>query len=90
MTNHPSPRKARDSNCVNVDDEHELRYWTKKFGCTNEQLKEAVKKVGTNPEAVRAELGLKVPPPLVDKRQAEAYFRLPTPVWGRPNHPPTP
>lgn len=32
---------------INVHEDYELRDWSKKFGCTPEQLKAAVKAVGT-------------------------------------------
>ena len=46
---------------VDVESAHELHYWTEKFGCTKEQLKEAVKQVGQKAQAVRAQLGRKTP-----------------------------
>ena len=61
MKNHPSPRTPRDPDHVNLDDDHEVRYWSQTFGCTKEQLEEAVKKVGPRFQAVRAQLGRKVP-----------------------------
>lgn len=35
--------------------------WAAKFGCTQAELKRAVKKVGSTAGAVRAELGKRVP-----------------------------
>lgn len=39
-------RGPSDAMRVNVNEPHEVRYWTKKWGCTEETLREAVKKVG--------------------------------------------
>ena len=36
--------------------DYEVAYWTKKFGCTKEQLQAAVKKVGVSAKAVEEEL----------------------------------
>jgi hypothetical protein len=60
MKNVRPPQNARDPNHVNVDDAEDVRYWADKFGCATEELKAAIKKVGPNPQAVRAELGCKV------------------------------
>ena len=50
-------RKApQDAARVNVNERHEVRYWTKRFGCTEEQLRSAVSKVGVSAKAVEAEL----------------------------------
>jgi len=48
-------------NSVNIHEVHAVRLWTEKFGCTKQQLEQAVKKVGSASGAVRAELGRKVP-----------------------------
>ena len=44
---------------VNMNEDHVVRYWCKKFDCTREQLREAVEKVGTAATAVEAELNKK-------------------------------
>ncbi|MCU0572734.1 MAG: DUF3606 domain-containing protein [Syntrophobacteraceae bacterium] len=40
-------------NRVNPHEKNEIRYWCQKFTCTDIQLKNAVRAVGTSPEAVR-------------------------------------
>jgi len=40
-------RGPRDRNRVDVNEDWELRYWSKKFGCTATELRDAVKSVGT-------------------------------------------
>ena len=50
-------RGAQDRSRVNVHEDHEVRYWTGKWGVTKEQLAAAVKKVGVSVDAVARELG---------------------------------
>jgi len=38
-----------------------VNIWTARFGCTKQQLEKAVRKVGSESGAVRAELGRRVP-----------------------------
>lgn len=45
-----------DRDLINVNEEYELRYWAAKFGVSNEELKAAVKAVGTSADAVRRHL----------------------------------
>ena len=42
---------------INVNEDYELRDWSKKFGVSKEELKKAVQKVGNSAEAVRKQLG---------------------------------
>jgi hypothetical protein len=50
-------KQAADRNRIDVYEDYELRYWSKKFGVTKERLEAAVRKVGTNAEDVAIELG---------------------------------
>ena len=50
-------QKVRDRHRIDVHDDNEVRYWTKKFGVTKQQLEAAVRKVGTHPENVAIVLG---------------------------------
>jgi hypothetical protein len=50
-------RGAQDRRRVNVHEDYEVRYWTKKWGATREQLVEAVRKAGVSAEAVARKLG---------------------------------
>lgn len=45
-----------DRDKINVNQPHELRDWSKKFGVTEEQLKKAVKEVGVNAADVKKKL----------------------------------
>jgi hypothetical protein len=41
MADDPRDCGPRDRARVNVDEEHELRYWTPNFGCTATELRNA-------------------------------------------------
>ncbi|MDQ3072772.1 MAG: DUF3606 domain-containing protein [Bacteroidota bacterium] len=58
MNNHKDSAPDQDKKKVNVDDDISITYWCKHFACTPEQLKLAVKQVGTSPEAVEEYLKL--------------------------------
>jgi hypothetical protein len=59
VTDDPKDRGAQDRSRVNVRQDHEVRYWTQKWGVTKEQLVAAVKKVGVSVAAVAKQLGKK-------------------------------
>lgn len=46
-------RNSPDSKRVNINEKHEMRYWTEALGCSEAELENAVKKVGTSAESVR-------------------------------------
>ena len=46
----------RDRQRINVHEDYELRYWSTKFACTEEQLRAAVQKVGPMVKDVEAEM----------------------------------
>jgi hypothetical protein len=46
-----------DAKRIDINDPDEVRNWCKSLGCTAQQLKDAVKKVGTSGAAVRKYLG---------------------------------
>ena len=48
---------AADRSRVNVHEDYEVRCWTKKWGCSKEQLVDAVEKAGVPVEAVARKLG---------------------------------
>ena len=48
--------RPQDAKRINVNEDYELQDWAKKFGVTPDQLKDAVKKVGTSAEAVEKHL----------------------------------
>jgi len=57
MADDTSKRGAPDRNRINLNQDHEVRYWTKALGVTKEQLEAAVAKVGSSPDRVREHLG---------------------------------
>jgi hypothetical protein len=50
-------RGAQDRSRVNVHEDHEVRYWTEKWGVTKDQLTKAVERAGVSAQAVARELG---------------------------------
>lgn len=56
MSDDKSKTGGQDRARINVNEDYELRDWSKKFGVTPEQLKQAVNAVGTSAEAVEAHL----------------------------------
>ena len=47
---------GQDRTRINVNQDHELRYWAEKFQVTKEQIKEAVRAAGDRAEAVEMHL----------------------------------
>jgi hypothetical protein len=46
----------KDRSKVNVNEPTDIAYWCDKFGCSQTQLRTAVKVVGTSPSKVRTHL----------------------------------
>lgn len=53
MKDDPRNRGEPDRSLVNLNQEHEVRYWTKELGVTESRLREAVQEVGTSAAKVR-------------------------------------
>jgi len=51
-----SKRGQQDRIRINVNEVHEVRYWTEELGVTREELERAVKAVGVMMEDVRKHL----------------------------------
>jgi hypothetical protein len=49
-------RGPADRSRINVNESYEVRYWCQHFGCTEQQLRDAVKAVGVMADAVRRHL----------------------------------
>lgn len=47
---------GQDRKRIDVDQDYELQDWSKKFGVTKEQLKEAVRAVGNSADKVKEHL----------------------------------
>lgn len=43
-----------DASRINVNEDYEVQYWTKKFNCSKEELRKAVNEVGTSAEKVES------------------------------------
>ena len=56
MADDKSKKRPQDASKVNVNEPYEMEYWKNKFGCTPQQLRDAVKKVGTGAAAIEKEL----------------------------------
>jgi hypothetical protein len=52
MADNLNNRGPQDASKVNVGEEWEVAYWTKKFGVSAEELRQAVKQVGTSADAI--------------------------------------
>jgi hypothetical protein len=46
-------RRPQDASRVNIHEPWEVRWWCSEFGCTEQQLRNAVAQVGTSADAVR-------------------------------------
>jgi hypothetical protein len=57
MSDDLSKKRPQDATKVNVNESWELTYWSEKFGVTKDQLKNAVKAVGTSAALVKKHLG---------------------------------
>lgn len=47
---------AQDRLRINVNEPHELAYWTKELGCTDDELRATIKSAGVMATAVRQHL----------------------------------
>jgi hypothetical protein len=56
MTDDKSKRGPQDRSRVNLSEDYEVRYWSKKFKVTPDLLRAAVEKVGNGAAAVEKEL----------------------------------
>lgn len=56
MSDDLGKRGGQDRTRIDVNQDHELRDWSKKFGVTPQQLKEAVQAVGTRAADVEQRL----------------------------------
>jgi hypothetical protein len=52
MADDPSIRSGQDRSRININQEHEVRYWSQKLGISADELKEVVQEVGPMADAV--------------------------------------
>jgi Protein of unknown function (DUF3606) len=57
MSDDKTNRGAADRSRIDINEDYELRDWSKRLGVSPEELKKAVQQVGTSAEAVRKHLG---------------------------------
>jgi len=57
MSDNLQDRGPQDRSRINVNEEWELRYWTKELGLSPDELRKAVQEAGTSAKAVREHLG---------------------------------
>jgi hypothetical protein len=58
MSDSTQDRGPQDRSRINVNQPHEVRYWTQELRCTERQLRDAVARVGDKADDVRTSLGL--------------------------------
>jgi hypothetical protein len=56
MADSRQERGPQDRSRINVNEDYELRYWSKEFGVSADQLIDAVKRVGVSADKVREHL----------------------------------
>ncbi len=59
MSDNLSVKGPQDRARVNPNESWEVRYWCKKFGCTEEMLRKAVKSVGNSSKKIEEYLSRK-------------------------------
>lgn len=59
MADDPQKTRPQDALRVNVSQDHELRYWSEKFGVSPEELKRVVGRVGFMAADVERAIGKK-------------------------------
>lgn len=52
MMDNRNERGPQDRSRINVNEDYELEYWSRKFGVSREELKRAVEKQGVSADAV--------------------------------------
>jgi hypothetical protein len=57
MADDKTDRGPQDRSRINLNEDYEVRYWTKKFGVTKDELAKAVAKAGQSAAAVAHALG---------------------------------
>ena len=56
MADDPNYRGPKDGRRINVNQDHEVRYWCARFGCTETELRNAVAAVGVMADDVEQHL----------------------------------
>ena len=53
MADNLTKKRPQDARKINVTQSYEISYWTNALGCTEKELIDAVKQVGTSVDAVK-------------------------------------
>jgi hypothetical protein len=61
MADNPKDRGPQDQARVNMDQDYEVRWWSKKFKVTPDRLRSAVDEVGPSSKMVARQLGKEDP-----------------------------
>ena len=56
MADDPNTRGPQDRSRININQSHEVRYWSQKLGVSEEELRKAVEAVGPMADAVERRL----------------------------------
>lgn len=59
MSDSSQGRGPQDRSRINVNEDYEVRYWTKELGVTEERLRQLVKDHSVSVEAIRSAIGSK-------------------------------
>jgi hypothetical protein len=57
MPDDTAERRPQDASRIALEEDYEVRYWTKKWGISREELADAVAKAGNSAAAVARHLG---------------------------------
>jgi len=60
MADNLNERGPQDRTRININEDWEVRYWTKELGASEDRLRELVKQHGVSADAVRRALGKRV------------------------------
>lgn len=59
MSDDLNKKGMQDRSKINMNEQHEVTYWTDKFGVTKEELQKAIERTGTNSvSAIEKTLGI--------------------------------
>ncbi|HEX2113372.1 MAG TPA: DUF3606 domain-containing protein [Alphaproteobacteria bacterium] len=56
MSDDPRKTRPQDAHRINMSQDHEVRYWSEKFGVSEQQLRRAVERAGPMADDVEREL----------------------------------
>jgi len=57
MPDDTAERRPQDASRIALEEDYEVRYWTKKWGITREELADAVAKAGNSAASVARHIG---------------------------------